>query len=218
MEGSAATGTKGETPPTPPPPGTPAPTPPAPTPTPAPDPPKPAPAGETAAEKRIRELNDRMKDAERRAKEAEDKVKEAERAKLGDLERAQAERDEAKREAAEATARATTLERGTWARSAARELGFIDPEDAVAMVDLDVADTQAKVKNAVERLKESKAHLVGTAGQAPAGGNVPPPGFGNLGGSGGQPDPEVPVDEEGKPDVKLGLGRDILGTLTGRGR
>lgn len=207
----------GETPP----PQTPAPGQPTPT-TPPPATPPPASGSggsgegkESAAEKRIRELNEAKKAAEARAQQAEDALKAKEREEMSATERVQAEKEEAEKRAAAAEARATTLERGGWARAAANEAGFVDPEDAVQMLDLGSLDTETKVKNAVEKLKESKPHLIGTGSGAPA---VPRPGFGNLGGTGQPGGEEVPVGADGEPDVKLGLGRDLLGTVFGRQR
>lgn len=205
--------------------------PPNPTPNPTPNPPAPTPpanppaagggnGGETAAQRRIRELNEAKNAAEARATDFENRLKEIERQQLSDADRVKAEKEDAEKRALAAEARATRLERGGWARSAASAVGFVDPEDAVAMVDLDSLDTETKVKNAVEKLKEQKPHLAPGEGQGQGqAGQVPPPGvpgFGNLGGVGQQQTPEVPIGPDGQPDTKLGLGRELLGALTGR--
>lgn len=211
--------TSGETPPPQtPPPSQPTPSP---TPSPAPAPQTPAPASgsgdgkpkqESASEKRIRELNDAKKAAEAQAAEATRKLQEKERAEMSEIDRLKAEAAEAKQEKEAAESKALKLEREGWVLSAAQEAKFTDPTDAVAHLSANLADldTETKARNAVKKLAEEKAHLVGSGSQQP-----PAPGFGNMGGT-GQREAEIPTGADGQPDPKLGLGRELLGNLTGR--
>lgn len=189
--------------------------PPEPTPSPQPpsDPPAPDPAPPAAsgAEARIRQLNEEKKAADDRAAAAEKALSDREKADMSEKERAERERDEAQKERDEANAKATRLERSAWARTAAREKNFIDPDDAVAHLDLASLDTETKVTNAVEKLAESKKHLVS---ERPTGG------FGTPGGSAGTSPagvPEVAVGADGNPDAedaeRLQAGRDLMGHM-----
>lgn len=158
------------------------------------------------------------REAERRAEEAEKKLREAEQKDLSDKERAEREAAEAKARADAAEQRATKLERQGWIRDAASAAGFVDAADAIAHIDVLEVDDDGKTprigdedaaKKAVDELAESRPHLVGKAGQRQQIGR--PGGGGGEGNSGGS----IPTDAEGKPDVKRGLGQDLLAHLGG---
>lgn len=106
--------------------------------------------------------------AETRAKDAEAKVKEFEQAKLSETERLQAqakEHEQGKLEAQQALAGerfSRAVER------AAGRYGYLDPEDAVHLIDRDAVkrDDEGKpdsqsLEAALKRLAEAKPHLVG---------------------------------------------------------
>ena len=196
------------------PPGTPPPTPGQPTPPEPPptnpDPPADPPAQGSGAEDRIRQLNAKAKAEAERAKALEAELSELKKAQMTELERAQTEAKEAAERAATLEAENRSLTNGALVRAAAAAENFANPENAVAMLDLKDLDTEAKAKKAVENLKSANPHLIRQAGQQATG-------FGNLGGAGQPPPPtEVPLDGEGKPDVQLGLGRELLRGLMGR--
>lgn len=176
-------------------------------PTPPTEPPAPTPPSQPAAGKgeneRVRAAVAEKNAAEKRAADAEKALREREEADMSELQKAQARAERAEKDKAESDARALRLERSGVARSAASEKGFIDTEDAIALLDLEALDTDAKIKTAVEKLAEAKPHLVR---------RTPAQGFGNAGGTGlpATTAEGVPLDEEGKPDEKLGLGRDLL--------
>ena len=211
-------GTGGEQPnpaPQPTPTPTPAPNPSPPTP-PTPPPGQPAPEGELTgrAADRIRELNEGKSAAEKRAEEAESRLRELEEQNLSEKEKAEKRATEAEQRANELEARATKLERTGWIREHAG--GFANPQDAVEILDarLGDLDSEAKAKNAVEKLLEDRPHL---RAQAPA---PVVPGFGTLGGA---PAP-VPVGAGGEPremtpdEAKAGIAADLASTLLGRRR
>jgi hypothetical protein len=120
---------------------------------------------------------------------------EQEQAALTELERERNGREKAEQEASEAVARANTLERSTWIRSAAAAAGFTDPEDAVGLIgtsDIDDADLAAKQ---VAALADKKPHLISQSPSAPSPIGAP------LKASAPNVDPD---------DPRAGLGSDIL--------
>lgn len=181
--------------------------------------------GTGRADARIREALEAKEAAEKAAKEAQDKLAAIEQQNESAVEKAAREKAEAEDRANAAEKRANRLERKGWATQAAIDAGFRNPEDAVLRVDLDAADSEAKVKNRIEALSkdENLSYLLLKEGEqrprgfgAPAGGSGggPPAGGGGDGapGSGG----EI-TDEEGNPDVKANVGRGLLHHLTGGG-
>lgn len=211
--------------PTPTPAPDPAPTPaPAPSPTPPTPPPAPAPgnAPDSRAEARVREALEAKTAAETARAEAEARVKELEERDLDEKQKAEKRATEAEARASAAEANVVSLTRNGWIRSIAAEANFADPDDAVAHLagKLDKLDSEAKVKEAVGKLAESKKHLV--KGEAPA---PTPAGFGSLFGGGGGPvppglagpasaDPNDP--EQAVEAAKSGIAADIGAILSGR--
>ena len=220
----AATPPSGETPPANPPGQPTPPTPPAPNPPtpPTPPPSQPAPGGGEGeftgrAADRIRELNDGKTAAERERDEALERLKAIEEQNLSEKERAERRAAEAEERAKASDERADRLERTGWIR--AHATGFANPQDAVEILDarLGDLDSEAKAKNAVEKLLEERPHL---AAQAP-----PPlvPGFGTLGGApGAAPVPVgAPAGEGGEmtsEQAKAGIASDLASVLLGRRR
>lgn len=158
---------------------------------------------------RFREVNESLK-AEREQREALERWKaEQERAAMTEQERITAERDEALTRAQQAEDRVVKLERGQLAAAAARRANFADPDDAAAFIDLATIEDQATADAAVAQLAERKPHLLRTETTAP----TTPTAIGGL--TSPAPGGEPPVGQDGKPDVRLGLGRDLLASLTG---
>lgn len=160
---------------------------------------------------RFTEVNERAKRAEAELAELRKFKEDAEAAKLTEIERAQREREVAEQRAEQAERRALELERTGLIRDAATKAGFADPSDAVAFLTsrLDEIDTPDAATAAVGQLAQTKKHLLAAPAQpsapAPIGGLVPHTAPGDL-----------PVGPDGQPDVKAGLGRDLLASLTGR--
>lgn len=209
-EGAPAPAPSTETPPTQPTPQ-PDPTPPAP----PSDPTTPNPTAPPAGEGEGRVPYDRFQAVTKRLEEAEAKLKEAEEKDLGEKEKAERRAAEAETRATEAENRANRLERSTWARAKAQDLGFIDLDAAVALLPIESLDTQAKVENATEKLAESKPHLVGQR---------PMQGFGTPGGSAATENATGGVDlpgadngaEADEDKQRLQAGRDLMGRLRGQ--
>lgn len=169
------------------------------------------PAGEQAVPyQRFKEVNDRLRAAEDAARELQEWKAEQERAALSETERLTQERDQALQRAEQAEGKVTRLERGQLVATAAAAAGFADPQDAAAFIDLSAIEDQAAARTAVQQLAESKPHLVK---QQPGAPERPAP-IGGL--TGAQPAVEVPVGQDGKPDAKLGLGRDLLASLSSK--
>lgn len=151
---------------------------------------------------RFKEVNDAKAAAEKAAEAATAALKEREEADLSEKEKAEKLATEATARAEAAEARATNLERSALVRNAAS--GFNDPDDAVAMLDLSDIDSAEKAKKAVENLGKSKPHLVKTEKPTPIGSTLTPnePG-------------EIPTGADGKPDMKAGLGNELLAGVFG---
>lgn len=153
---------------------------------------------------RFKEVNDRVKAAEQAASDAAAALKKREDAELSEKEKAEKDAAEALKRAEAAEARATELERSAWVRSAANN--FNDPDDAVAMLDLSSLDSSDKVDKAVKELGEKKPHLL--KGEKPQAIGAP---------SSNGKKQEIPTDKDGKPDVKAGLGSELLSNIFGKG-
>lgn len=177
--------------------------PPAPAP-PAPVPPAP-PAGQTVPYDRFKEVNEELKSTRTQLEDLTKWKDEQEQKNLSELERERKERAKAETRASELESKLTNMERSALVRKAALSAEFVDPEDAVSMLDLTQIDDEEKAKAAVEKLAEEKDHLVKKAGPTPIGAPLRP----------GTPD-AVPVGPDGKPDMAAGLGRDMLRGLFGR--
>jgi hypothetical protein len=131
---------------------------------------------------------------------------EQEQAQLTELERERQAREKAEQQLIETAARATSLERSAWIRTAALNSGFADPEDAVALIGTDVAEDADTAAQLVTALAEKKPHLLA----APESGPKP------IGAPIAQTSAQVPVDSDGKPDVKAGLGNELLAYVRGQ--
>lgn len=135
---------------------------------------------------------------------------ERQRAAMSELERAQQDALTRQREAEQAASRATQAERSLEIWKAAHAAGFRVPDDAVTFLSgqIDGLDSPEKLRAAVDQLAKDRTDLVGPVGgqPTPIGGVAAP----------STPTAEVPLGADGKPDMKLGLGQDLLGALTGR--
>lgn len=135
-------------------------------------------------------LMNRMKAADRRAAAAEKIVAEAEKAKMSDIEKAQAEAAEAKTKAETAAAAMKDLQiRNAFLSSTG--ITWHDPEDALRLADLsniDVADDgtidSKAVANVLKELAKNKPHLVKVAATEASGSAN----NGNRKGNQGKPD------------------------------
>ena len=148
---------------------------------------------------RFRQVTSENKELRGQLDELSKWKEEQEQAALTELERERSAREKAEATAAENADKVIALERGAWIRNAAQTAGFADPDDAVAMIGLATADSEEAAAEQVKALAEKKPHLVaqGQAGPAPL---SAPLASGNA----------VPVDGDGKPDPKAGLGLDLL--------
>lgn len=156
---------------------------------------------------RFAEVNEKAKAEAERAAALEQKLKEREEAELTEKERAEKRAEEAEQRAQEAEGKATKLERGGWIKDAAAKAGFQNPADASAFLNLSEIDSEEKAAKAVESLAGERAYLLmGTTERRGLASAL------STGTSG-----DVPLDEDGKPDVKRGLGSDLLGMLSGKG-
>lgn len=102
-----------------------------------------------------REAEDKLEELQQRVLDFEDRDKsETERAK------ARAERAEQQLQSLQMTV--TGLQKGAWVRSAAAELKFHDPEDAVTHLSSKLAnlEDEREAKRAVQNLAKSKKHLL----------------------------------------------------------
>lgn len=140
--------------------------------------------GEDRPEENLRaEMERRRKKHEKETEELRLQLQE-----LQDKDKSEAERLRARAERAEAQlgqvlGKVTSLEKGAWVRSAAAELNFHDPEDAVSHLGERLAafEDQGDAKRAVKQLAKSKKHLIRedkpeqrpTIGQMFAGDQVP---------------------------------------------
>jgi len=161
---------------------------------------------------RFKQVNDERAQLAQRIQELENAEVERQRAALSEQERAQQDAQRYQTEAQSNEQRAIRAERALEVWKAAHAAGFRDPDDAVTFLSAQIADldTAEKVKQAVAELLERKAHLkaTGQGGPTPIG----------LPGHQQRPQAEVPLGADGKPDVKAGLGQDLLANLFGRTR
>src|SRR5690349_10315507 len=103
---------------------------------------------------RFEEVNRRAKKAEEELLSLRDKLVEFEDRDKSEVERERSARERAESQLTEMMNRVTSLEKGSWVRSAAAELNFHDPEDAVAHLGSQLAnlEDQREAKRLVERL------------------------------------------------------------------
>jgi hypothetical protein len=124
---------------------------------------------------------------------------EQEQASLSEIERERQAREKAEAEATAASAMVAQLERGAWVRTAAMAAGFADPEDAVALANINTLENAEAAAEAVKNLADAKPHLLAAqSGPQPMGGTTP------------ATTREVAVGPDGQPDYKSALARDLL--------
>jgi hypothetical protein len=110
---------------------------------------------------RFEEVNNRAKKASQELEELRSKLIEFEDRDKSEVERERAARERAESQLSDLMGKVTSLEKGAWVRSAAAELGFHDPEDAVTHLysNLGALEDQREAKRLVRKLAESKPHL-----------------------------------------------------------
>jgi hypothetical protein len=111
---------------------------------------------------RFEEVLNQRRTMERELAEARDRLQEIEDAGKSDLERERAARTKAEAQFSKVDALLAAEKKGRWVRSAATELGFHDPEDAVAHLGDKLAglEDERDAKRLVKTLAQSKKHLV----------------------------------------------------------
>lgn len=158
--------------------------------------------------KELGDLKSMMKDAEEAGLPEVEKLTKR-------LEAAEARASAAEKAQQDAEARVTGLTKEQWVTAAARDLNFIDPEDALnpRHIDLGVIESQEDAEKALKRLAKSKAHLVKPdEPERPQIGRVlqdGKPANGN-----GKQQGQAPADVD-DPAFKQQLGAEMLGVLRG---
>lgn len=154
---------------------------------------------------RFKQVNDEKAALAQQVEELAAWKRDQEQAQLSEQEKLQQAAAEATARAEAAEMRALTLERSQWVTAAARAAGFADPADAALAVNLGEVEDAAAAQTAVEKLAAAKPHWLTQA---------KPSGFGHIG---EQPrrGSEPPLDADGKPDLKAGLGQDLARHLLG---
>jgi hypothetical protein len=111
---------------------------------------------------RFDEVNKRAKQAEEELADLRNKLVEFEDRDKSEVDRERSARQRAESQLNELMGKVTSLEKGAWVRSAAAELNFHDPEDAVAHLQgqLGKLEDHREANRLVERLAKSKDHLV----------------------------------------------------------
>lgn len=111
---------------------------------------------------RFEEVNSRAKKAEDELASLRDKLIEFEDRDKSEVERERAARERAESQLTDLVGKVTALEKGAWVRSAAAELAFHDPEDAVTYLYSKLAgvEDEREAKRLVKKLAENKKHLV----------------------------------------------------------
>lgn len=111
---------------------------------------------------RFEEVNSRAKKAEEELASLRDKLIEFEDRDKSEVERERAARERAESQLGDLLGKVTALEKGAWVRSAAAELNFHDPEDAVTYLFNKLANVEdeREAKRLVKKLADSKKHLV----------------------------------------------------------
>ena len=111
---------------------------------------------------RFDEVNKRAKHAEEELSDLRNKIIEFEDRDKSEVDRERSARERAESQLGELLGKVTSLEKGSWVRSAASELNFHDPEDAVAHLNgqLGSLEDQREAKRLVEKLAKSREHLV----------------------------------------------------------
>lgn len=111
---------------------------------------------------RFEEVNKRAKDAEQRLAELNERLLEFEDRDKSEVERERAARTRAETQLTDLMGKVTALEKGAWVRSAAAELNFHDPEDAMSHLRDKLAglEDERDAKRLVQSLAKTKKHLV----------------------------------------------------------
>jgi chromosome segregation ATPase len=111
---------------------------------------------------RFEEVNRRAKQAQDELDELRTRLTEFEDRDKSETERERAARERAERQVQELSQTVTGLQKGSWVRSAAAELNFHDPEDAVTYLTDRMAsfEDERDAKREVRALAKRKAHLV----------------------------------------------------------
>jgi chromosome segregation ATPase len=111
---------------------------------------------------RFEEVNKRAKQAQDELDELRSRLTEFEDRDKSETERERSARERAERQVQELTQTVTGLQKGSWVRSAAAELNFHDPEDAVTYLTDRLAsfEDERDAKREVRALAKRKAHLV----------------------------------------------------------
>lgn len=111
---------------------------------------------------RFEEVNQARKKLEDEVSEMRNKLIEFEDRDKSEVERERAARERAESQLTQLVTKVTSLEKGAWVRSAAAEMNFHDPEDAVTHLHdkLAALEDQREAKRLVEKLAKSKDHLV----------------------------------------------------------
>lgn len=111
---------------------------------------------------RFEEVNKRAKQAEQELADLRSRLTEFEDRDKSEVERAQARAQRAEQELNKLMGKVTSLEKGAWVRSAAAELNFHDPEDAVSHLrdQLGGLEDQSDAKRLVRSLAKSRKHLI----------------------------------------------------------
>lgn len=111
---------------------------------------------------RLEQESKRAKKAEQELAELRNRILEFEDRDKSEVDRERTARQRAEQMIAELSGKVTSLEKGAWVRSAAAELDFHDPEDAVQHLrdQLGNLEDDREAKRLVKRLADNKKHLV----------------------------------------------------------
>jgi TolA-binding protein len=118
---------------------------------------------------RFQEVNRKAKSLESQMQELRQQLEERETAGLPELERERKQREQLEKRLQDAEQRATAQERAAsdlrkegWVTAVARDLGFIDPEDALnpRHVDLDGIESREDAERALKKVAKQKSHLI----------------------------------------------------------
>jgi hypothetical protein len=111
---------------------------------------------------RFEEVNNRAKHAEKELEDLRQRIVDFEERDKSEAERAQARAQRAEQQLSSMQDTVTAMQKGAWVRSAATELGFHDPEDAVAHLADKLArlEDERDARRIVKSLAQSKKHLV----------------------------------------------------------
>jgi hypothetical protein len=109
---------------------------------------------------RFEEVNKRARQAEQELEDLRQKIIEFEDRDKSELDRAKDRASRAETALEQLSGKVTAMEKGAWVRSAAAELNFHDPEDAVAALNLATLEDERHARREVDKLAKRKEHLV----------------------------------------------------------